>query len=374
VNAVEAPFIAERFRLERPLGAGGMGVVYAAFDIQESDHPVALKMQRHPDAASTQRFLREAEILAGVRTPGIVGYRGHGQLEDGRVWIALEWLVGETLQQRLLRGPLAPAEALALGARVAGSLAQLHAQGVVHRDIKPENLFLRGADPADVCLLDLGIARLLDPERRTTRHGMVVGTPAYMAPEQARAAPELDHRADLYALGVVLYECLSGRQAWPGENPLAVMVKLLVEPAPRLVHARPEMAGPLDAQIARLMSTRPAERPATAEACAAELAALAARLEARPAAVLGGSPTPAPQKAPRGPALIEHSPGRSRLRARAGDSPRAREFLRRGVRRYASLQVPVARQARGRSEQPPPNSSRRRQRPQNRHAGAPIPR
>ena len=104
MNAVEAPFIAERFRLERPLGAGGMGVVYAAFDIQADDHPVALKMQRHPDEASTQRFLREAEILAGVRTPGIVGYRGHGQLEDGRVWIALEWLVGETLQQRLLRG------------------------------------------------------------------------------------------------------------------------------------------------------------------------------------------------------------------------------------------------------------------------------
>ncbi len=221
-----------------------MGVVYAAFDLAADDHPVALKMQRHPDAASTQRFLREAEILAGVQTPGIVGYRGHGQLEDGRVWIALEWLVGETLQQRLLRGPLAPSEALALGTRVAGSLAQLHGRGVVHRDIKPENLFLRGADPADVCLLDLGIARLLDPDRRTTRHGMVVGTPAYMAPEQARAAPELDHRADLYALGVVLYECLSGRQAWPGENPLAVMVKLLVEPAPRLSQTRPDPGRP----------------------------------------------------------------------------------------------------------------------------------
>jgi tetratricopeptide (TPR) repeat protein len=294
VNTVEAPFIAERFRLERPLGAGGMGVVYAAFDLAADDHPVALKMQRHPDAASTQRFLREAEILAGVQTPGIVGYRGHGQLEDGRVWIALEWLVGETLQQRLLRGPLAPSEALALGTRVAGSLAQLHGRGVVHRDIKPENLFLRGADPADVCLLDLGIARLLDPDRRTTRHGMVVGTPAYMAPEQARAAPELDHRADLYALGVVLYECLSGRQAWPGENPLAVMVKLLVEPAPRLSQARPDLAGPLDALVTRLMSTRPADRPATAERCAAELAALASRLEELPALADWGSPTPAP--------------------------------------------------------------------------------
>jgi tetratricopeptide (TPR) repeat protein len=303
VNAVEAPFIAERFRLERPLGAGGMGVVYAAFDIQADDHPVALKMQRHPDEASTQRFLREAEILAGVRTPGIVGYRGHGQLEDGRVWIALEWLVGETLQQRLLRGSLAPVEALALCARVAGSLAQLHARGVVHRDIKPENLFLRGADPADVCLLDLGIARLMDPERRTTRQGMVVGTPAYMAPEQARAAPELDHRADLYALGVVLYECLSGRQAWPGENPLAVMVKLLVEPAPRLAHARPDLAGPLDALVARLMAFRPAERPPTAEVCAAEIAALVGRLEALPAVALAGTQTPPPALAPAPSAL-----------------------------------------------------------------------
>jgi serine/threonine protein kinase len=178
----------------------------------------------------------------------------------------------------LQRGPLSPDEALALGMRVSRSLAVLHDHGVVHRDIKPENLFLRGGRPDDVCLLDLGIARLLAPDRRTTRHGMVVGTPAYMAPEQARAAPELDHRADLYALGTVLYECLSGQQAWPGQNALAVMVKILVQPPPRLAQTCPGLPPALDGLVSGLMATDPGRRPTDARAAATAIEGVRALL------------------------------------------------------------------------------------------------
>jgi tetratricopeptide (TPR) repeat protein len=303
VNPVEASSLTDRFRLERPLGAGGMAVVYAAYDRLAGDRPVALKVQRAPDPTTALRFEREAEILAGLETPGIVGYRAHGQLEDGRIWLALEWLSGETLLARLQRGALAPAEALALGARVARSLAVLHAQGVVHRDIKPENLLLRAGRPEDVCLLDLGIARLMAPDRRTTRHGMVVGTPAYMAPEQARGASDLDHRADLYALGTVLYECLSGQQAWPGQNPLAVMVKILVQPPPRLALVCPDLPAALDALVGTLMATDPARRPQEAAAAAEAIESVRAALPAdAPGQKRAG--TPALDSTPRTPAPL----------------------------------------------------------------------
>ncbi|MCK6573703.1 protein kinase [Myxococcota bacterium] len=302
MSPADAPALIERFRLERPLGSGGMAVVYAAYDRQAGERPVALKVQRVPDATTSVRFEREAEILAALDAPGIVGYRAHGHLDDGRVWLALEWLTGETLLARLQRGALPPDAALALGARVARSLSVLHAQGVVHRDIKPENLFLRDGRPEDVCLLDLGIARLLAPDRRTTRHGMVVGTPAYMAPEQARAAPELDHRADLYALGTVLYECFTGQQAWPGQNALAVMVKILVQPPPRLARARPDLPPELDALVGGLMAMDPMRRPpdAAAAALAIEGARVAlpagARTDVRASAEMfpGGLSTPVP--------------------------------------------------------------------------------
>ena len=248
-----------------------MAVVYAAFDTEHGNRPVALKLQRELEPMTTLRFHREAEILSRISIRGVVGYIDHGSLPDGRVWLALEWLEGETLQQRLQRGPLPPDAAFFLAESVADSLGVLHAQGVVHRDIKPENLFLRRGDATAVCLLDLGIARLISTEPRQTRVGMVVGTPSYMAPEQARAAADLDHRADLYALGTVLYECLTGDQAWPGLNPLAVMVKLLVEPPPRLSAVRPDLGSEADLLLSELMSRAPEDRPSTAQEVAVRL-------------------------------------------------------------------------------------------------------
>ena len=257
------PF-AGRFRLLRTLAAGGMGVVYEALDLDAEGRRVALKVQRDHEPDNARRFWREAEILRALEHPVPVRCHDAGQLADGRVWLALEWLEGEDLHHALGRGPLEPSEALNLVAQVADALGALHARGVVHRDVKPENLFLEGGRPERVRLLDLGIARLVDPQAHGPKTGAVIGTPAYMSPEQARAAEDLDHRTDLWSLGAVLYECLTGEVAWPGTNPLAVMVKVLLEPPPRLAHRRPDLLPGLDVFVARLMAREPSERPATA--------------------------------------------------------------------------------------------------------------
>jgi len=268
--------VAGRFRIQRALASGGMGQVYEALDTQVADRRVALKVQRDNDPDTARRFAREAEILSTLRHPVAVGCHAAGQLNDGRAWLSLEWLSGEDLHARLQRGPVPPAEALALVARVADALDALHALGVIHRDIKPENLFLEGGALDSVRLLDLGIARFIDPIAHGPRTGAVIGTPAYMSPEQVRASDALDHRSDLWSLGVVLYECLTGVAAWPGSNPLAVMVKVLLEPPPRLSARRPDLPASLDALVASLLMHDPAARPERAADVAAAARDLAA--------------------------------------------------------------------------------------------------
>lgn len=251
-----------------------MGQVYEALDTFEGERRVALKVQRDNDPDTARRFAREAEILTNLRHPVAVGCYAAGRLYDGRAWLALEWLSGEDLHARLQRGAVPPAEALTLVARVADALDALHALGVIHRDIKPENLFLEGGALDGVRLLDLGIARFVDPAAHGPRTGAVIGTPAYMSPEQVRASDALDHRSDLWSLGVVLYECLTGVAAWPGSNPLAVMVKVLLEPPPRLSARRPDLPASLDALVASLLTHDPSARLGQA----AELAAMAREL------------------------------------------------------------------------------------------------
>lgn len=225
--------IAERFEVEEVAGQGGMGEVYRARD-RDSGRLVAVKVLHAVLATgqgAAQRFEREATLLASLTHPGIVQHVAHGWLADGRGYLAMEWLEGEDLSTRLRRGPLGVEESRALVEQAAEALGLAHKRGVVHRDIKPSNLFL--CRDGRVAVIDFGIARAQAVAVDMTRTGMILGTPGYLAPEQARrGAKALDARADVFALGCVLFECLTGKPAFSGDNPLAVLSRVLLEEVP----------------------------------------------------------------------------------------------------------------------------------------------
>ncbi|HMY19726.1 MAG TPA: serine/threonine-protein kinase, partial [Polyangium sp.] len=193
----------QRFQIAALAGSGGMGAVYRADELG-TGKTVAIKIMHSNGPTEHARFLREAHVLTKLSHPAIVACLGHGALPSGEPWIAMEWLEGETLADKLERGPLAPAETLVIVRAIAGALETAHAHGVVHRDIKPGNIILEAGEPARAHLIDFGVARLRSAHS-FTEFGTVLGTPAYMAPEQIRGASEADERADLYALGVILF-------------------------------------------------------------------------------------------------------------------------------------------------------------------------
>ncbi|XXT24263.1 protein kinase [Sorangium sp. So ce429] len=262
------------FVLGELCGQGAMGVVYAARDLRDG-RPVAVKVLPAAllsDLGRARRFAAEAEVLASLDHPAIVRHVAHGATRRSEPFMAMEWLDGEDLERRLARRGLTVHEVAALGQRVAEGLAAAHARGVIHRDIKPSNLFLRGGEAAEAVILDFGIARVEDAPLSLTATGAVIGTPGYMAPEQARGDLAIDARADLFSLGAVLYECLAGRPAFAGHHVMAVLAKVLLEEPPRLAELRPEVPRALDALVARLLAKDPAARPESAAAVAAELA------------------------------------------------------------------------------------------------------
>jgi eukaryotic-like serine/threonine-protein kinase len=276
--------IGHRFVIETRIGAGGMGVVYRARD-RESMKPVAVKVAHEHGPASLQRFERESRMLSELHHPAIVSYLAHGMTDDGRLYLVMEWLDGEDLGQRLDRQALSLSEALQMVQRVAEALAVAHVNGIVHRDIKPSNLFLVGRDPARVKVLDFGAARVLDGSRPLTRTGNVLGTAGYIAPEQIRDSRHVDARADVFALGCVLYECITGQAPFVGAHPLALIAKLLVDDVPRVAQVRAEVPAEVDALVARMMAKDPAERLPNAHAVMAELADLGHVEAPAPAAV-----------------------------------------------------------------------------------------
>jgi hypothetical protein len=283
--AVAPQLLAGRFVIEREVGRGGVGIVYRAHD-QMSGQQVALKVIALPgvDAGEEARFRREGRVLAGLHHPGIVRVVTFGQLDDGQPYIAMEWLEGEDLAQRQKRAPLSLSRSLVVAADLCDALAAAHEAGIVHRDVKPSNVILAGSGagkegPFQVKLVDFGVAAAEDA--KLTRTGAIVGTPAYMAPEQARGDAHIDYHADLYALGATLFELITGRPPHLGPTPIAILARLVTTPAPRLAEVFLDAPPRLDDLVARLLGTTPAERPESAAEVAAELRALADEIGAQ---------------------------------------------------------------------------------------------
>ena len=271
----KSSLFAGRFVIEHAAGAGGMGTVYRAQDLS-TQRPVALKLLHSASAPAhdVDRFIREAQLLAELRHPGIVSYVAHGQTAEGQRYLAMEWLEGEDLSVRLRRGTLTEREAVSVLRQVADALAVAHARGVIHRDIKPSNLFLQDGEIEQVKLLDFGIARKLSAAQVMTRTGLVIGTPEYMAPEQARGERDLTPAADIFSLGCVIYECLAGQPPFAGEHVAAVLVRILFEPPPDLRSRRPGVPDALRAVLDRMLSKEPARRHRDAGQLADEVAQL----------------------------------------------------------------------------------------------------
>jgi eukaryotic-like serine/threonine-protein kinase len=268
----EGEVVDGRFEIERYAGSGGMGHVFRARD-QETGEAVALKVLQSAGTLGTSRFVREAQALAAVRVPGVVRYVAHGTARDGQLYLAMEWLEGETLADRLAREALSAAESVRLGARVATTLGRVHRLGIVHRDLKPGNLLLPGGRLDEVMVIDFGIARIPGVEQQLTMAGAIVGTPGYMAPEQARGQREIDARTDVFALGCVLYECLTGQPAFQGAG-LALLARVILDEPPRIREIRAELPEHLDDLVGRMLAKSAVDRPADGEAVAAELAAI----------------------------------------------------------------------------------------------------
>jgi len=263
----------ERFELEQQVGTGGMGAVFRARD-PISGETVAVKVIADERNRRTARFAREIAVLAELSHPGIPRYVSHGVTPSGEMFLVMEWLDGESLEARLRRGPLAIHEAITLATRVAEALGAAHIRGFIHRDLKPSNLFLPGGRIDQVKVLDFGIARR-EGRTQLTRTGAMVGTPGYIAPEQARTGGQIDARADVFALGCVLFECLTGVPPFEGDDTAAILAKVLFGSPPRVSELWPAVPGDLDALVAQMLSKEPSLRPSNGADLVAALAALA---------------------------------------------------------------------------------------------------
>ncbi len=297
------PTFDRRFELLREAGSGGMGQVYEARD-RETGRRLAIKVLANPGADGTARFTAEAEILEGLSHPRIVAYVAHGVTGRGDPYLAMEWVDGETLAHRLAREPLSVPDVLAIAHQLADALVFAHAAGIIHRDVKPSNIILVGGRPDDLRLADFGIAKTA--ARDLTHTGQLVGTPGYMAPEQALGRQAIDGRADLFALGCVLYESLARTSPFSGEEVMQILAKLLLhEPAP-IESLRPEIPARLANLVTSLLGKDLSARMDRAADVVAEVAlieeALAAgdeaALAARPVLVPGGALAPTLAAAP----------------------------------------------------------------------------
>jgi serine/threonine-protein kinase len=277
--------LGRKYRVTALLGEGGMGSVFEA-EHAAIGRKVAIKVlhPKHansPEAAS--RLEHEARVVGGLGHPNICGVLDLGELEDGSPYLVMDRLQGETLAQRLARlGRIPFREVLGVAIQVLSALVVAHGKSVMHRDLKPENVFLsqRASMPVVVKLLDFGISKAMGPEEPAlslTRTGMVMGTPYYMAPEQARGDRTLDHRVDLWALGVILYEALGGRRPFVARNYNALLMQILTSRHRSLSEIAPDVPAELVAVVDRALSKMREDRYQTA----AELQAVLVEIHRR---------------------------------------------------------------------------------------------
>ncbi len=274
-----------RYTIHRKIGQGGMGVVYEATHTLIGKR-VAVKVLLDKYARKEQivaRLEQEARLASAIGHEHIIDITDFGQTDDGRTFVVMEFLEGESLAEILAReGPLPEERILAIAIQVASALGAAHAKGIVHRDVKPENVFvLRRKDRDFVKVVDFGISKSLrasdsgdEESPRLTQTGMVLGTPLYMSPEQARGDEGLDARIDIYALGVIMYEIATGRVPFTGANYLSIIAQVLNEECkpPRVL--RPELSDEIEAVILRAIDKERDRRYQTTEEMLADLTAL----------------------------------------------------------------------------------------------------
>ncbi len=267
--------VADRYRIERELGAGGMATVYLAEDLRHH-RQVAIKVLR-PDLAAAlggERFLREIEIAAQLDHPHILPLLDSGEADEFLYYV-MPYVKGQSLREKLsLEGELPVAEAVRLLRDVVDALAHAHRHGVVHRDIKPDNVMLSDRHAR---VTDFGVAKAVSEatgRQALTTAGVALGTPAYMAPEQAAADPHIDHRADIYAVGVLAYELLAGRTPFGGDSPQAILSAHVTQ-APEPVTTHREVSPILAELVMRCLKKKAADRWQSAEELLTQLEALA---------------------------------------------------------------------------------------------------
>ncbi len=278
--------VSGRYRIRELLGEGGMGAVYLAEHTLMRKR-VALKllhadMSRDPEVLA--RFKREAEAAAHVEHPNVATATDFGQTEDGSFFLVLEYVEGTSLRKVIEQGAVHPARALHVARQIAFALDRAHAAGIVHRDLKPENVMLvkKGDDPDFVKVLDFGIAKVERPARDTgqplTRLGTILGTPEYMAPEQA-LGEKVGPAADLYAVGVMLYEMLTGKHPFDTEDRMAILSMHIVAPVPRMADRNPaiDVPAPIEELVRKLLEKDAKARPPSARALAEAIEVAAAQ-------------------------------------------------------------------------------------------------
>ncbi len=297
------------YRILDKLGEGGMGVVYQARD-ERLDRLVALKFLPAPltsDAEANTRFVKEARAASALDHPNICTIYEIGDTADGSRFIAMAHYPGRTLKALIADGPLAPDHAAALGIQLADGLARAHEAGIVHRDIKPANVVV--TDRGLVKILDFGLAKLASDTERTEA-GMLMGTMGYMSPEQMSGEDVIDHRSDIWALGLVVYELLTGARPYSARQDLALLYAVLhTDPRP-VTEARPDTPEPLAAIVMKCLARDPAARYQHAAEVLADLRRFAARQEGLSGRLWPtGAPAPAIATAPAVAAVPVPHPG-----------------------------------------------------------------